>query len=46
MARTKSAKGSLVQDEPKEEGRGMRKQDFLGQDKKFYLLPHNNGNLW
>lgn len=46
VARTKNAKGSLVQGEPKEEGTGMRKQDFLGQVKKFYLFPHNNGNFW
>ena len=46
VARKKSSKGSLVQDEPREEGRGMRKQDFLGQVKKFYLLLHNNGNFW
>lgn len=25
----KSAEGNIVQDEPREEGRGMRKQDFL-----------------
>ena len=46
VARTKSAKGSLVQDEPREEGTGMRKQDFLGQVKKLYLFPHNKWKLW
>lgn len=34
----KSAKGNLVQDEPREEGRRMRKQDFLGQVKSLCLL--------
>lgn len=45
VARTKSAKGSLVQDEPRDEGTGMRKHNFLGQVKKFYLFPHNKWKL-
>lgn len=37
VAGLKSSKGSLVQGEPGEEGRGRRKQDFLGQVKNLFF---------